>query len=621
MIRKLFGNLRSFYMRLIFFIFLISQLLNSLGVFAEKAKENMSELNHINWEKLEGNKSNALKKVIWKYYDNDENYFENKNLENNSDSKIFKNQKEKLENFFESNNMQGVLHIQPHIPSNNYLDYGKINFSTEWKSAFDGGAAGGTGNQNIALKFDYGLSNESLLSIYLSETDDPLYKLINGKVIPNNWASIATEYKKKIFESKNLNNSLSLSSSLEYWVVSSGDGNIKSIYDEVDNAAGLDRNELFIYSLSLPYSKKLFKNSEISIVPGATFVPDTIGNKYIGSNFYGTNYYLGTGLSFDFLKNTQFIGSYTYLFGPGNNSFDENLKFSRRSIYSYGLNWNVSPIIGIEGKITNGYGSTPATSLLTIPSDDKPLYYLGGTYKPFMEDVEFVPLEEKNKSLLFGGITVDNALFPENGESVISLNYDSKGNLFGFYGYSLSNIFQIELLNIGGFNQVTLPGNNNSVLYKNYLGENNFNFRLGGKLLIFSPQKEDLYWLSLRTSVGRNNHTNQGYSFSELINTFRINNRIVFNVSPRYFFSGSESFGGIGFSSYINLLDNLQFIPEINTSFNNNSDFNSTFALRYSYLPKKSIDLYYSNAAGIQDVGQLLKDQEYRLGIKLNFIL
>ena len=77
-------------MRLIFFIFLISQLLNSLGVFAEKAKENMSELNHINWEKLEGNKSNALKKVIWKYYDNDENYFENKNLENNLDSKLIR---------------------------------------------------------------------------------------------------------------------------------------------------------------------------------------------------------------------------------------------------------------------------------------------------------------------------------------------------------------------------------------------------------------------------------------------------------------------------------------------------------------------------------------------------
>ncbi len=610
-------------MRSIIYAYMIIHFLNFLGVFAEKIKEESSESNSVNWEKLDKSRSKPLKKIIWKSYNNDNFYFENKNLGNDSERKILKNKKEKIKNIYDLKNLQGVLNIQPHIPTNNYLDYENFVFSTEWKSAFDGGAAGGTGHQNIALKFDYGVSNKSLFSIYLSESDDPLYKLIEGEVIPNNWSSIATAYKKKLFESKNLKNSLSFSGSIEYWVVSSGaDGpNFKkSIYNEVDNTVGLDRNELFIYSLSLPFSKKLYKNSEISIVPGATFIPDKLGNKNIGKNFYGTNYYLASGLSFDILKNTQFIGTYTYLFGPGDNSFDENLKFSRKSIYSYGLNWNVSPIIGIEGKITNGYGSTPATSLLTIPSDNKPLYYLGGTYKPFMEDIEFVPLEKKNKSLLFGGLTVNNALFPENGGSQISINYDSKGNLFGFYGYSLSNIFQIELLNIGSFNEVNFTSDRNSDLYSNYLGENNLNYRLGGKLLIFSPQKEDLYWLSLRTSVGRNNDTNQGYSFLELINTFRVNNRMAFNVSPRYFFSGAESFGGIGFSSYINLLDNLQFIPEINTSFNN-SDFNSTFALRYSYVPEKSIDLYYSNAAGTQDIGQLLKDKEYRLGIKLNFLL
>jgi len=48
---------------------------------------------------------------------------------------------------------------------------------------------------------------------------------------------------------------------------------------------------------------------------------------------------------------------------------------------------------------------------------------------------------------------------------------------------------------------------------------------------------------------------------------------------------------------------------------------NSTLALRYSFSPEKSLDFYYSNAAGVQDIGQLLKDKEYRLGIKLNFLL
>ena len=193
--------------------------------------------------------------------------------------------------------------------------------------------------------------------------------------------------------------------------------------------------------------------------------------------------------------------------------------------------------------------------------------------------------------------------------------------MFGFYGYSLSNIFQLELLNIGSFNDLNLSGNSKSNLYSTYLGENNLNFRLGGKLLLFSPKKDDLYWASLRTSVGRNDNTNQGYLFTELINTFRLNNWLTFNISPKYFFSGVESFGGIGLSSYLNLSESLMLIPEINTSIKNDSNFNTTIALRYSLSPEKSLDLYYSNAAGVQDIGQLLKDKEYRLGIKMNFLL
>jgi len=153
------------------------------------------------------------------------------------------------------------------------------------------------------------------------------------------------------------------------------------------------------------------------------------------------------------------------------------------------------------------------------------------------------------------------------------------------------------------------------------LNESTFNYRFGGKLLIFSPQKNDLFWMTLRTSLGRNEGANhQGYMFNELINTLRINDWLALNISPKYLFSGVESFGAVGISSNINLLENFQFIPEINTSLKNNSDFNSTYAFRYSYAQNKSVDLYYSNAAGIQDIGQLLKDNEYRFGIKLNFL-
>ena len=68
-------------MKLIFYIFLFSQLFNFLGVFAEKLKESSSGTNFINWEKVEENKSKPLKKIIWKSYKGDKNYFKNENKE------------------------------------------------------------------------------------------------------------------------------------------------------------------------------------------------------------------------------------------------------------------------------------------------------------------------------------------------------------------------------------------------------------------------------------------------------------------------------------------------------------------------------------------------------------
>ena len=61
-------------------------------------------------------------------------------------------------------------------------------------------------------------------------------------------------------------------------------------------------------------------------------------------------------------------------------------------------------------------------------------------------------------------------------------------------------------------------------------------------------------------------------------------------------------------------------IPEMNTSIRNDSDMNSSLALRYSFSSNKSVDLYYSNSSGIQDLGQLFQEKKSRIGFKLNFL-
>ena len=66
-------------MKFAFYFFIIAQIFNFLGVFAEKVKKDSSELNSIKWEKEK--KKNQLEKIIWKSYKGDENYFKNKNEE------------------------------------------------------------------------------------------------------------------------------------------------------------------------------------------------------------------------------------------------------------------------------------------------------------------------------------------------------------------------------------------------------------------------------------------------------------------------------------------------------------------------------------------------------------
>ena len=234
-------------------------------------------------------------------------------------------------------------------------------------------------------------------------------------------------------------------------------------------------------------------------------------------------------------------------------------------------------------------------------------------------DISQLNLNKRNRLLDYGGLTVSNALIPQAGTTQINLDYDSNGNLFGFYGYSFSDVFQLEL-STGSFNDVNLVDNKYSSFQSTYLSKNNLNYKLGGKLLITNPQNNDLFWMTFRTSIGSNDQINQGYLITELINTFRLNDKFAFNVSPKYFYGEIKSFGGLGVSSYINLLDNIQLIPEMNISLNSDTDFASSLGLRYEFKRNKSIDLYYSNSAGVQDIGQLLEDKKYRFGIRLNFL-
>ena len=66
-------------MKFTFYFFIIAQIFNILGIFADEVIKYSSEFNSIKWEKLKNNKDKPLEKIIWKYYEGEENYFKNEN--------------------------------------------------------------------------------------------------------------------------------------------------------------------------------------------------------------------------------------------------------------------------------------------------------------------------------------------------------------------------------------------------------------------------------------------------------------------------------------------------------------------------------------------------------------
>ena len=91
---------------------------------------------------------------------------------------------------------------------------------------FGGGKAGGTGQQNNSFKLDYGLSEDSLLTIYFSEADDDTYNHIRKRA-QYFWQNYAISLKKKLLNENKWKFDLSLASSLEYWRHSSGSEEFK----------------------------------------------------------------------------------------------------------------------------------------------------------------------------------------------------------------------------------------------------------------------------------------------------------------------------------------------------------------------------------------------------------
>jgi hypothetical protein len=515
------------------------------------------------------------------------------------------------------------LHLGFALPTARLIGDGQSQLRFAQISADGQGQSAGTGNQNYMARFDFGLTERIMVSGFYATADDPLYNPIAGRNGPvgNLWEAAGAGLRVQLASSGAWQ--WAIDGSLEQFTVGSGCGG-------ADNCSGAGGPNMFnasgskvftrntVGSLALPLSWQASRQLALTFTPGVSLLPATQGSGQGGAGtFYGTNVFVGGGLSWRPIPELNLIGSAVLPLGPGANSFNSNLVFARVPVLTAGLNIAVNRRIALEGALTNGFGATPATALLTLPSANRMLLSAGLRWNPDEPDTPQGPLSRRQLSYAIGGLSVNTAWVPPSGTWQLSANGDSRGNGLGLVGWSASNIFQFDISG-GVFNNVQ-PA---SALVNTYASNGGFNVRFGGKLVSFSQLRGAPWTGGGRISLGRTwNGANQGYLYAEFMQTWEANDWLALNLTPKLALSGISTPWGFGLSANLQLGQAFQLIPEANLVASDWGSSNGTLALRWLASPATYLDLYASSAAGLLDLGTLLPSAQVRVGLRLSVLL
>ena len=514
------------------------------------------------------------------------------------------------------------LRIGSAVSTPETLGMEKIRFNIGQVSTVSSGNAKGTGNQNYIGSVDYGIRENLLFNIFYTDADDPLTKRITklDTQPENRWSSYGGSLKWKFIQKPQYQ--VAIEGSLENWLVQSGgcagykcSFNTSNIFNS--DTSMVENNNL-IGSISLPIGFKYSSNLDLNISPKITFLPSSQSNKYGKGDFYGNNFGMGLGVVYTVVRRLKTFSSYYLPLGDSTNSFDDNINFHKTSIYTLGANYSIDSRTNFQAFLSNGFGLTPATSVLSIPSSDEILYGFNIIYSPSNVDnyYEF-DHEESSTGKFFKGLSVSNNSSINSENSQINLTYDVNGSWYSRFEKALSQRFIVDITS-GAVDK----GIGTKSSFKKYFAPGNTVLRGGAKAIIYSNNKnQNLFTSSLRASFGRVLAENKpGYFFGESINTFNFNEKFGFNINPKIGVSGSGESIGLGTGLHWKILKKITLISETNIPLNN-AENNFTFGIRYSpEESNKHIDLYSSNAFSFIDLGQLMKRDKNILGFNVGIL-
>lgn len=479
----------------------------------------------------------------------------------------------------------------------NQLEAGDLSLSLGPRFGFIENGIG-SGLQTDYGYIDYGVTNDFQVGLSASLFDDLLGRKVNGNPVNLVLNAVAPTVKYQVFKDESLQ--VAVAGSAEVVQLSSDGGLFGS-------SSSKDYNNLVVGSLQVPITYNATRDLQLHFTPGLAFFPSSLN----GSDFYGTLFKIGTGLSWQATDRLSLFADVNVpLGGKGNAINASNGNFSQRIIYSGGLRYLVTPAVGVDLYATNGFSNTPATSFLAFIPDGNQLaiganlIYTPNTGKNFAATFRKgtpVTLSNRDTQLSLDGFNLAGAdtLLPGLFHIWGGLGSGTNVNV----AYGVTNDFQVELFG-QKFNKngdPTLESSSDSA------------FKLGAaaKVRFFDQVQGDPVSLGLKLAISfvqSFNADSAGYFALEMPTSYSLNPQLSFKFNPKAGFVGSNSRFGLGLGINYALIDDLQFIGEFTPLFKSNSGQGSVWSvgLRYFYPQANvGVDVYLSNSIGQNVIGGL----------------
>ena len=590
----------------------------------------------IKWNQLE-NSSNEFNKPKWekindfdlkKYKFNEPKWEKINDYDYDFD---FKKEEEKIDfsNIYkeiENKELEfGLTQLGITVPTAHTLQEGLWNVYGDQVFPISEGSAGGSANQNYSIFFNYGITENKMISTFFAIADDPLHKKISKSDShpANLWLNLGSGLKYKIIDGEKLD--ISIDSSLEYWKMKSGGCNagFGSIGSGcTTNSANIFNNNIkpvvnnnFIGSVAIPTTYDFSKFLNFTLVPKFTFLPETQGNEYGSGKFYGSNFGLGLGLSYMPHRKFKTYSSF-YIPLTGKNSFNQDLNFEQKIISTLGFLYSFDTKTAVEGYLTNSFGSTPSTSILTLPSSNELIIGSRFIYTPSGLLGSNEPDPIRRNQYFTSNLSVNNTFLLGYGKILSELNVSEGGSFWKRLKFGISDKFDIDM----SWETFTNSKKGINQFVSQYLTPGSHSARIGGKVLLFGNNSAKSFNTALRLSLGRKVFSDDwsGYFFSELINSYHLNNNLSFQLNPKLA-NANKNFSGVGISADYKIFKNLTIKAEHNLAIENAED-NTTISIRKSFQESKFVDIYSSNSYSFIDKGQLQKSTSQKYGLRVGIV-